>query len=90
MRVSIYRKESTLAFKVCEIIDVVDTTIHHSLLYIRRDCRRFRLKRLSFQCSFFLSFFLSGQAGRGQGELTRAAGGLLEVAADGEQEKDCT
>ena len=40
--------------------------------------------------SFFLAFFLSfsqGQAGRGQGELMRAAGGLLEVAADGEQER---
>jgi len=37
--------------------------------------------------SFFLSLFLSGQAGRGQGELPRAAGGLFEVAADGEQER---
>ena len=37
--------------------------------------------------SFFLSFFLSGQARRGQGELPRAAGGLFEVSADGEQER---
>ena len=35
----------------------------------------------------FLPFIsrLVGQAGRGQGELPRAAGGLLEVAADGEE-----
>jgi len=33
--------------------------------------------------SLLLSLFLSGQARRGQGELLRAAGGLIEVAADG-------
>jgi len=49
---------------------------------------------LSLTLSLFLSFFLflslfGGQAGRGQGESPRAAGGLLEGAADGEQEKDC-
>jgi len=40
--------------------------------------------------SFFPSSFLSllvGQDGRGQGELPRPAGGLLEVAADGEQDR---
>jgi len=47
---------------------------------------------LSLTLSLFLSFvlFLSlfgGQAGRGQGESPRAAGGLLEGAADGEQER---
>ena len=34
-----------------------------------------------------LSFFSAGQAGRGQGESPRAAGGLLEGAADGERER---
>jgi len=47
---------------------------------------------LSFFLPSFLSFILSlsllvGQAGRGQGESPRAAGGLLEGAADGEQER---
>jgi len=59
-------------------------------------CRSFESFSLSFCLSvclsFFPSFFLSfslllGQAGRGQRELPRAAGGLLEVAADGEQER---
>jgi len=31
--------------------------------------------------------FVMGQARRGQGELPRAAGGLFEVTADGEQER---
>jgi len=46
----------------------------------------FSLSSLSFFLSLFFSF-LGGQAGRGQGESPRAAGGLLEGAADGEQER---
>ena len=43
---------------------------------------------LFFCLSLFLSLSLSsGQAGRGQGESPRAAGGLLEGAADGERER---
>jgi len=41
---------------------------------------------LSFSLTVF-SFLTQGQAGQGQGELLRAAGGLIGVAADGEQEK---
>ena len=44
----------------------------------------------SLSFCLFLSFFpfsSSGQAGRGQGESPRAAGGLLEGAADGERER---
>ena len=53
------------------------------------------MSALSLSLTLSLSFFLSlspfgGQARRGQGESPRAAGGLLEGAADGEQEKkDC-
>jgi len=56
-------------------------------------CQSSRVLCHSFESfSFFLLFFLSlsllvGQAGRGQGESPRAAGGLLEGAADGEQER---
>ena len=47
---------------------------------------------LTLSLSFVLSFFLSlslfgGQAGRGHGESPRAAGGLLDSAADGEHER---
>jgi len=44
---------------------------------------------LFFSLSLFLSFssLFEGQAGRGQGESPRAAGGLLEGAADGERER---
>jgi len=54
-------------------------------------CHSFRVF-LSLSLALFPSFlpFISrivGQARRGQGELPRAAGGLLEVAADGEQER---
>jgi len=44
---------------------------------------------LSFSLSPFLSFssLFGEQAGRGQWESPRAAGGLLEGAADGERER---
>ena len=36
---------------------------------------------------YFLSVGVRGLAGRGQGQLSRAAGGLLGVAADGGRER---
>jgi len=58
-------------------------------LFLSLSLRAF-LVSLSFFLFLFETFSLSflGQAGRGQRELPRAADGLLEVAADGEQEKD--
>jgi len=46
----------------------------------------FLLTPLSFFLSLLFSSLFGGQAGRGQGESPRAAGGLFEDAADGERE----
>ena len=55
-------------------------------LYSRSFARFLSLNLSLTPFVLFLSLF-AGQAGRGQGESPRAAGGLLEGAADGERER---
>ena len=62
------------------------------LRYLSRSFPPVYLIRRSFMSLLYLivislHFSSTGQARRGQGELAQAAGGLFEVAADGEPER---
>ena len=78
-----------LFFSYCEVDSQL--YVRSSPIFSNRTHLSFHLRlSLSLSLSLSFSFFLlliAGQAGRGQGESPRAAGGLLEGAADGERER---